>query len=255
MLSKNNIKFINSLKKKKYRQLNKQFVVEGDKMVEEALCSEYMINQLITTEEWISKNENKIKNSNVAHIVKDSDLNKISSFKTPNEAFAVLKIPDVAMLNSNVTEESLLLGFEDIQDPGNLGTIIRTADWFGINKIICSKNCVDLYNPKVIQATMGSIFRVQVIYTDLIEFLKKCNKINIYGTSLDGNNIYEENISEHGIIVFGNESKGISKELNELIENKLFIPGFSTSNTLPESLNISTSVAIVCSEFKRRLKY
>ena len=146
----------------------------------------------------------------------------------------------------------LSLVLDGVQDPGNVGTIVRIADWYGIQNIFCSYDCADMFNPKTVQATMGSIARVKVIYTDIIAFIDKCNNLPVYGTFLRGKNIYKESLSNNGLIVMGSEGKGISSEVEKLVTDRLFIPNFPTDSKSSESLNVAVATAITCSEFRRR---
>ncbi|NVO03981.1 MAG: RNA methyltransferase [Bacteroidetes bacterium] len=253
MLSKNQIKLITSLKIKKFREEHGLFCVEGIKMVSELLAqNKFEVVLVFATEKWIELNKNTSHKKNIEiNSISLAELNKISQLTSPNEVLALVKIPENKLSDIKI-ENELILVLDDINDPGNLGTIIRTADWFGIKSIVCSENTVDLYNFKVIQSTMGSVFRVDLYYTSIYKFLSKNKKTTkIYGALLDGTSIYQANLSHSGIIVIGNESKGISKEIVEIIENKIKIPSFSSNNESAESLNASIATAIICSEFRK----
>ena len=178
-------------------------------------------------------------------LIAESDLKKITALATPNSCLAVFKIP----AEKKIGESGLILALDSIRDPGNLGTILRLCDWFGIDQLICSKETVDIYNPKVVQATMGSIARVNVNYVDLENVVSQ-TKLPVFGTFMDGNNIYKTNLSQEGIIIMGNEANGISPELEKLIKNRLTIPRFGTLQKT-ESLNVATATAIILSEFRR----
>jgi len=179
-------------------------------------------------------------------------MQQISNLKTASPVLAVVEIPPVK--TETIPLNELILALDDIQDPGNLGTIIRLADWFGINYIVCSSFSVDAYGPKTVQATMGSLTKVKIVYTDLYSFLKPLSEeVPIYGTFLEGENIYQTKLSENGVIVMGNEGKGISPEITKLVSNKLMIPSFASNP--PESLNVAVATAITCSEFKRVMNY
>lgn len=250
MLSKNQIKAVQALKQKKFREEQGLFIAEGAKIVPELLLSDINVVELYATVDFFKKN--KIDRSISCVEVKDSELERISALTTPNEVLAVCRIPDLK-LDADKLANKLTLVLDDIRDPGNLGTIIRIADWFGIENIVCSEQTADLYNPKVVQATMGSIARVKVHYTDLKIFLKfnvQGSKMPVFGTLLKGKNIYEEQLSSEGFIVIGNESKGISAEIEKLITTSISIPSFSGAEA--ESLNAAVATAIVCSEFRRR---
>jgi len=253
VLSKNQIKFISSLQKKKFRDQHQLFVAEGFKLVSDLLESKIEAKYLIYKNK---ESLNKLKSHNITTELLEceaSDLKKISSLKTPSEVIAVFKIPN-SKYSQNDINQSLSILLDDIQDPGNLGTIIRIADWFGVKHIFCSKNTVDLYNPKVIQATMGALARVKVIYTELPPLVKKyvSPDFPVYGTFLEGETIYNSELSTKGFIIMGNEGKGISSELKPLVNKKLFIPNFPSDQPTSESLNVSVACSIVCAEFRRR---
>lgn len=240
MVSKNQIKLITSLQQKKYRNINKLFFAEGVKVIQELLQSNFELEHLYSTQddfEEVSK-EKKTR-------IEDNDLKKISALSTPNTCLAVFKIP----VEKNRIESGLIVALDSVRDPGNLGTILRLCDWYGINQLLCSKETVDIYNPKVVQATMGSISRVNVNYLDLNVFIKE-TKLPVFGTFMDGENIYKSVLPQEGIIVMGNEANGISAELEKLIQNRLTIPRFGNIQKT-ESLNVATATAIVLSEFRR----
>lgn len=245
MLSQADIKLINSLKQTKARRKTGFFLVEGPKMVSELLnYPDFEIQFIAGSKKWLDSQSTE--NDFPLKEISEKALQKLSNFSTANEVLAVVKVPKYQDFKTN--NDSLYLVLDNIQDPGNLGTIVRTAEWFGINEIICSADTVDCFNPKVVQATMGSLFRVKCYYEDLPSFLKE-QQIPIYGTLLNGKNIYQEQLSKSGFIVIGNESKGISMEVQNLITNPIFIPGSSQSKA--ESLNASIASAIVCAEFRR----
>jgi len=259
MLSKNKIKFINSLKKKKNRIKKGFFIAEGEKIITELInSSTYKIADLFATDSFISKLSNQQKATiNELHMVTEEELSKISDLKNPNKTLAVVKIPEYTSEPEEV-KKSLCLVLDNINDPGNLGTIIRTADWFGIKHIFCSEGSVDLYNPKVIQSTMGSFIRIKLFYKNLETFLQTFTDINgfqIYGCFLEGENIYSAPLEDKGLIVMGSESHGISDKLKDYIHKKLYIPRFISNGEqqTSESLNISVATGIVCSEFRREL--
>ena len=254
MLSNNQAKLIRSLQKKKQRDISGLYVVEGDKLVTEYLESNEEIVILAAKSEWLSwlDKSMKIEVKDVVE-VSDMELKRISSLHTPHNSLAVVKSRKNDLSEVRL-EGSLSIALDFIQDPGNLGTIIRTAAWFGIKNIICSNNCVDLHNPKVIQSTMGGMLVTNTHYTDLSEYLEKADKagINIYAATLDGISIYESDFHHDGIILFGNESMGVSRELLPYITRKLMIPVGGTIGPGVESLNVATSAAVICSEFIRR---
>ena len=232
MINNREIKLINSLKRKKNRIEEGLFVVEGEKNIEELLDSNFEIVNIYGTDEWLT---------DVEHIkISSKDLERITSLSTPNKVLALVKIPIVNSINKGITS----LVIDSVNDPGNLGTIIRTANWFGIKQIICSSNSVDKFNPKVIMASMGSIFKTDVIYTDLFQFILE-SKLPVYGALLKGESIYNLKIKSPCSFLLGSESHGISAELIPLITNKTTIPG--GENT--ESLNLGVSAAIYCSEY------
>ena len=240
MVSKNQIKLITSLQQKKYRSINQLFFAEGIKVIQELVESNFELVHLYTTQNDFEEVSNDKKT-----IISENDLKKISALATPNTCLAIFKIPTEKKTN----ESGLILALDSIRDPGNLGTILRLCDWFGIEQLICSKETVDIYNPKVVQATMGSIARVNVNYVDLESFIDK-TKLAVFGTFMDGNNIYKTDLPQEGIIVMGNEANGISPELERLIKNRLTIPRFGTLQKT-ESLNVATATAIILSEFRR----
>lgn len=258
MLSKNKIKFINSLKKKKNRIKKRFFIAEGEKIIFELFNSTYEILELFATDSFASilslQQKSKIGN---LYTITEEELQKISDLKNPNQALAIVKIPEYAFEPEEI-KNSISLVLDKVNDPGNLGTIIRTADWFGINHIFCSEDSVDLYNPKVIQATMGSFIRIKLFYKNLETFLPLYSDLTdfvIYGSFLEGENIYSASLQNKGFIIMGSESHGISGKLEKLIHKKLYIPGFSSGHKQQhsESLNISVATGIVCSEFRRKL--
>ena len=240
MVSKNQIKLISSLHQKKHRQTYQLFIAEGIKGIQELLEAQFELEHLYTTEFDFETVSDSHKTQ-----VSLADLKKMSALATPNTCLAVFKIPKEKEINSS----GLIVALDDIRDPGNLGTILRLCDWFGIEQLICSKETVDLYNPKVVQATMGSIARVNVSYLDLKDFIAN-SKLPIFGTFMDGDMIYSTNLPQEGIIVMGNEANGISSELEKIIKNRLTIPRFGTLQKT-ESLNVATATAIVLSEFRR----
>ena len=240
MLSKNEIKLIKSLKYKKQRYLNKMFVVEGKKSIYEFINSKFVLHKLF------SLDISEFSVNNVVRLSK-SELEKISFLSNPNDHLAIFKIPNEKPVNKN----NLLVGLESINDPGNLGTIIRTCEWFGVEDIVCSLDSVDCYNPKVVQSAMGSLSRVNITYLDLENFLNS-ESLNRFGTFINGESVYENKIStDNGIVVFGNEANGISSNLRSLIDVELTIPRFN-NKSYPESLNLSNSLGIILSEFSRK---
>jgi len=240
MVSKNQIKLITSLQQKKYRNTNKLFFAEGVKVIHELLQSNFELEHLYSTQDDFEEVSKERKT-----LIDDNDLKKISALSTPNTCLAVFKIP----VEKNIIESGLIVALDSIRDPGNLGTILRLCDWYGINQLLCSKETVDIYNPKVVQATMGSIARVNVNYIDLNAYIAQTN-LPVFGTFMDGENIYKTNLPQEGIIIMGNEANGISAELEKLIQNRLTIPRFGDIQKT-ESLNVATATAIILSEFRR----
>ena len=238
MLKKQDIKLIQRLKQKKFRHGLGLFCVEGVKAISEFLNSDLELYKLFSTTSVFSAENEPLT---------ESDLKKISSLKTPNTALAVFKIPKVTALEEN----GLILALDDVRDPGNLGTIIRLCDWYGIGNLLCTSSTVDCYNFKVVQATMGSLARVNLHYLDLEHYLKNSDS-TIFGTFMDGDNLYSETLPNKGVIVMGNEANGISKAIEALVNKKLSIPQFGNLKAT-ESLNVATATAIVLSEFKRKL--
>jgi TrmH family RNA methyltransferase len=236
MVSKNQIKRIISLQQKKHRKESGLFFVEGKKVIQELLDSKFTLEELFVTEPLFE-------NIPQQTFISETDLKKISALTNPNNCLAVFRMPEPKKIN----EGGIILALDKIRDPGNLGTIIRLCDWFGITDLVCSEDTVDLYNPKVLQATMGSITRVNVSYVDLNEFLSQ-TKLPIFGTFMNGTNIYKTQLPQDGIIVMGNEANGISTEIEPLITDKITIPRFGNPT---ESLNVATATAIVLSEFRR----
>ncbi|BDB56593.1 TrmH family RNA methyltransferase [Flavobacterium ammonificans] len=240
MVSKNQIKFISGLQQKKQRLIHKMFVAEGVKVVQELLDADFELHQLYTTED-----DFKSVNDSKKQIVSADDLKKISALTTASSCLAVFKIPE----QKELYQSGLIVALDAIRDPGNLGTIIRLCDWFGIQQLICSNETVDVYNPKVVQATMGSISRVNVSYINLEDFISTTS-LPVFGTFMNGENIYSTTLPKEGIIVMGNEANGISKEVENSIQHRLTIPRFGTLQKT-ESLNVATATAIILSEFRR----
>lgn len=240
MVSKNQIKLISSLQQKKFRFANQLFFAEGVKVIQELLKSNFILEHLYSTEPLFEEVNSALKSN-----ISESELKKISALTTPNNCLAVFKIPEATPIN----DKGLILALDDIRDPGNLGTILRLCDWFGIFQVICSEQTVDIYNPKVVQATMGSISRVNVSYVNLKSFLKNTS-LPIYGTFMDGSNVYKESLPNDAIVIMGNEANGISLEIENNIKNRLTIPRFGDLQ-LTESLNVASATAIILSEFRR----
>ena len=244
MVSKSQIKLITGLAQKKNRTKHGLFIVEGIKGINELLSSNLELDSLFTIQQIFNAPAAKI------HEITEAELKKISGLTTPQTALAVFKIPKEKQ--TKIT--GLTLALDGIRDPGNLGTIIRLCDWFGIKNLVCSPDTVDCYNPKVVQATMGSITRVNIIYNPLEEIIKRAGDIPVLGAFMEGENVYTSHLPLEGILVMGNEANGISQEVEELVTKKISIPPFvNSSNT--ESLNVATATAVLLSEFRRQQNY
>lgn len=236
MVTKNQIKRILNLQQKKYRKQYGQFFVEGQKVIRELLDSDFILEELYTTEDIF-------KDINTRVLISEDTLKKMSALTNPNNSLAVFRLREP----QEIKGQNLIVALDKIRDPGNLGTIIRLCDWFGISELVCSEDTVDAYNPKVLQATMGSITRVNITYLNLKDFLS-ATTLPVFGTFMEGNSIYKSQLPKQGIIVLGNEANGISSEIEKQITDKITIPRFG-NNT--ESLNVATATAIVLSEFRR----
>lgn len=251
-LSKNKIRYIHSLEQKKFRRQENAFVAEGHKSVGDLLTAGCTARLIIATEEW--RCPVTLSDKTECITVTEEELKKASLLLTPQQVLGVFTMPGQDSLPpADTIEKELCLCLDGVQDPGNLGTIIRTADWFGIRHIICSQTTADAFNPKVVQATMGSIARVRICYTDLTGWLSSLPEgTPVYGTMLEGDDLYSATLSDHGIIVMGNEGNGISEEVGTLLTQRLLIPPYPTCNKTAESLNVSIATAIICAEFRRR---
>ena len=250
MLTKKIVKYIQSLSLKKFRDEEGAFIAEGPKVVSEFLLSKKFACKLIAAEkDWILENENLINNIPSGNIFEIDEhwLERISLLKTPNKVLAVFNKSNSSL--QPVLKGKISLMLDDIQDPGNFGTIIRNADWFAIENIICSENCVDCYNPKVVQATMGSLSRVNICYTGLASFIQKNNMLPVYAASLSGTSLFEMGKIKEGIILIGNESKGIHEDILKLATQRITIPGYGQA----ESLNAAVASGIILAEIKRAL--
>ena len=241
MLVKSTVKYIQTLGQKKFRNEEGLFIAEGPKIIKELLAeSDVIITALYALQDWVEKNK-KLVGSIEITTVTEAELEKISQLKTPNKVVAIVR--QFEMVTAITAKDKITLVLDGIQDPGNFGTIIRIADWFGIPQIICSNDSADMYNSKVVQSTMASIARVKIIYTDLQKWLSLQKGVSIYATTLDGTDIYEIKKIQEGIIVFGNESKGISPEILAYCTDKITIPKKGKA----ESLNAAVAAGIVLS--------
>ena len=258
MISKNQLKYVRQLEQKKWRKREGTFVAEGPKVVGDLLKAGFAPRMVFATKEWRWEEERDVECKSTpaeerrewkTEEVTEDELRRLSFLQHPQQVLAVFEQPEDSAADCRADDaDTLTIALDGIQDPGNLGTIIRLADWFGIGTIVCSESTADAWNPKVVQATMGSIARVRIVYTDLTTYLAKAT-VPVYGTLLDGDNIYGQELSRGGIIVMGNEGNGISDEVRRLVTRKLLIPAFREG---AESLNVAIATAITCSEFKRR---
>lgn len=252
-LTNNLRKLVASLSERKHRKKENLFKAEGTKCVVDTL-PHFKCFALFATEQWLAKHNREVENINSETVVcaTAADIRRMSSLTTPQDVIAVYEIPSYE-LDLSRFEGSLLLALDSVQDPGNLGTIIRTADWFGITDILCSRETADVFAPKVVQATMGAISKVRLHYCDLHSALTALSKsMPVYGTFLSGENIYRTELSESAVIVMGNEGNGISDEIASLVNSRILIPSFAGGCESSESLNVATATAITVSEFRRR---
>ncbi|HLN54619.1 MAG TPA: RNA methyltransferase [Bacteroidales bacterium] len=254
MLSKNKARFIITLQRKKARDEERLYVIEGDKIVREFLVAGRKITQLVAKPEFLKTIQESLL-KNVEEIIEASydDLKQVSTLKTPHNALALVSYEDKKISIPAAFADSLCCALESVQDPGNLGTIIRAGAWFGIRNIVCSPDCVDVYNPKVIQASMGALLHVDVYYHDLNDFLNQVKESGkpVFGTVLGGESVYEHDLSNTGVILLGNESRGISEYLNPFLTDRIMIPGAGTGPGI-DSLNVGMAASVVFSEFRRR---
>lgn len=253
MISKNEIKYIQSLHSKKNREEDGLFIVEGIKLVTEFIGqSKFTIKEVFATTEYILNHKSFLDNNHISFKeISEEELKKISLQSSPNQALAIVNTV-VQELDTHILSSSTTLYLDDIRDPGNLGTIIRIADWFGIKQVICSPNCTEVYNPKTLQASMGAILRINVVTLGFEILLPQLKNLPVYGAVLEGNNIYTSQL-KHGLIVIGNEANGISEEVLKHITNRITIPAANSNGS--ESLNAANACAIICSEFHRQLTY
>lgn len=243
---KSEIQFVRSLSDKRERESSRLFVAEGDKLIGEIADSKLNLRMLYVT------SESTLEGIEPAQYVSGKEMERISQLKTANSSLALVEMPQ-HKLNLKSLKGKLTIVLDGVQNPGNLGTIIRLADWFGVENIICSPNCADCYSAKVVQATMGAILRVRVCYTPIYEALTELRKLDIpiYGTLLEGENIYTAPLTGEGVIVMGSEGQGVSPKVQSLFDHPLFIPPYPADNGGGESLNVAIATAIVCSEFRR----
>ena len=251
MLSKNRIKQINSLQIKKYRHESGTFVAEGTKVVLELLRSDMRIKEIFAVPEWILSYADRFKNT-IITAVNAVEIRKLSAMTTACSVVAEVYMPKSAS-KPDIRKGEIYLALDGVRDPGNLGTILRIANWYGITTVLASNDCADMFNPKVVQAAMGTAFRVKMEYCDLASTLAaaKDKGVDVFGTFMDGESIYDAYLSHGGIIVMGNEGHGISSEVSDAISRRIAIPCGCDSASAPESLNVSSATAIVCNEFSR----
>ena len=244
-MTKAEIQFVRSLSDKRTRDEHGLFIAEGDKLIGEILSSGLKIHKIYALAGHLEPH---------AEIVSEKEMERISQLKTASSSLAIVECPRHKTPLS-APAQALSIALDGVQNPGNLGTIIRLADWFGIGDIFCSMDCADCYNPKVVQATMGAILRVRVHYLPLAEFLERTKQsgVDIYGTMLDGENIYSTQLQPNGVIVMGNEGKGVSAECQKSFTHSLLIPSFPPERQGSESLNVAMATGIVCAEFRRRM--
>ena len=250
MLSKNDIKNIKSLEQKKFRDEKRLFVAEGHKLVEE-LLGVFNCVLVAGTDKWMAANRN-IPADRIETVTPD-ELKRASLLRSPQDVLAIFRMPGYDTTMAQAASLNLVLALDDVQDPGNLGTIVRIADWFGIKDIFCSRATADIFNPKATQATMGAISRVRIHYTDLKkEIAALPASVPVYGTFLNGDIIYDTELTSNGVIIMGNEGNGISPETEKTVKRRLYIPNWPKDAATSESLNVAIATAIVCSEFRRR---
>lgn len=257
MISKNRIKYLHSLELKKNRKESGDFIGEGPKLVLELLKT-FECPYLAGTEQWLSRHEDLLRvlrqKQTIIDSVNEEELRRASLLQHPQDVIAVFKQPQYSIDYKNAGTKTLCLALDGVQDPGNLGTIVRIADWFGIEDIFCSPQTADIYNSKSVQASMGSMARVRVHYMNLVDFMEKLpEEVPIYGTLLDGENIYKQELSPNGIIIMGNEGKGIMPELRNKITRRLLIPNYPQGRETAESLNVAVATSLICAEFRRRI--
>ncbi|MBK0402934.1 RNA methyltransferase [Adhaeribacter sp. BT258] len=247
MLSKAVSKYINSLQIKKYRNLHQTFVVEGAKSVRELLASDLEIEKLFITEDFLEKHTGLLRKGLEYELVTENQLVQAGTYESNNAGLAIARMKRLPKLAIKPTD--LVIALDDIRDPGNLGTIIRIADWYGINKIICSETCADFYNPKVIASTMGSFTRVAAYYVNLPDFLASLQpEFKIYGAAMEGENIHKLNLKPEGVLIMGNEANGLRPETRKYLTSLIKIPAFGKA----ESLNVATATAILVDNFFRQ---
>ena len=249
MISRIRIKWIKSLEMRKYRLQEKAFVAEGPKLVGELLPYSTPL-YIAATKDWLDANRHLLRAVKEVDEVSQTELERASLLRTPQSVLAVMPIPE-RRLDISSLQKKLVIALDSVQDPGNLGTILRIADWFGIHEVLCSEGTADVYNPKCVQSCMGALARVKVFYCNLPEVLGQV-EMPVFGTFLDGTDIYKEELSGEGIIVMGNEGNGISQPVAKLVNRRLYVPNYPKGSLTTESLNVAVATGIVCAEFRRR---
>lgn len=249
MISRTRIKWIKSLEMRKYRLQEKAFVAEGPKLVGELLPYSTPL-YIAATKDWLDANRHLLRAVKEVDEVSQMELERASLLRTPQSVLAVMPIPE-RRLDISSLQKKLVIALDSVQDPGNLGTILRIADWFGIHEVLCSEGTADVYNPKCVQSCMGALARVKVFYCNLPEVLGQV-EMPVFGTFLDGTDIYKEELSGEGIIVMGNEGNGISQPVAKLVNRRLYVPNYPKGSLTTESLNVAVATGIVCAEFRRR---
>ena len=249
MISRTRIKWIKSLEMRKYRLQEKAFVAEGPKLVGELLPYSTPL-YIAATKDWLDANRHLLRAVKEVDEVSQTELERASLLRTPQSVLAVMPIPE-RRLDISSLQKKLVIALDSVQDPGNLGTILRIADWFGIHEVLCSEGTADVYNPKCVQSCMGALARVKVFYCNLPEVLGQV-EMPVFGTFLDGTDIYKEELSQQGIIVMGNEGNGISQPVAKLVNRRLYVPNYPKGSLTTESINVAVATGIVCAEFRRR---
>ncbi|MBQ8097972.1 MAG: RNA methyltransferase [Bacteroidaceae bacterium] len=252
MLSKNRVKSVRALAMKKERDQLGLFVAEGPKLVAE-LWQKFRVSYVAATSSWLKENAALVHSLREVDEVSEEELRRVSLLQHPQSVLAVMEKPRESGWEADVPARELCLALDDVQDPGNVGTILRLADWFGIHYVWCSPQTADVYGPKVVQATMGALARVEVRTENLEPMLASVgSEVPVYGTFLDGDNLYAQHLEQRGIIVMGNEGKGIRPAVARMVSRRLLIPGYPEGQSKVESLNVAMATAIVCAEFRRR---
>lgn len=250
MLTKNKLQFIRQLHQKKYRQQHRMFIVEGTRMVEELVNSTWQIVEVVATKQWLAGNRELLPGYVTPNEIAEKELDRLTTFSTSPGVLAVVRMPAEAAPGADILADYVLL-LDGISDPGNLGTILRTADWFGFRNVVCSNDTVELFNSKVVQATMGSLFRVNVFYVNAMEFLQQLpDEIPVIGAMLSGDSLPKMELGVNGVFVIGSESHGIRPATERLLTQRLYIPAWQPDG--PESLNASIAAALICYELRRR---